>query len=235
VGYEGIAFGAFDTLVRSGLPYPRGAYGTVPASHPDGGQVAIVHHLPVRHVDRYRASAVGTWDAHDDFTEAELNTHTATFQLRVDQPGRLQRISWHYREPLEDGQKVAALVRIGDSPTWDTSPDVDGLGGEVSQTDRLWGVLSSGDGTEHGELIPYTMYSDWREYRPVVNDGETIYVRFYFDLGDTHAYNLSYAGGVVQDDGWANMVQVDDVTVELMPEGRTYPKTTLRQSWVQKP
>jgi hypothetical protein len=118
---------------------------------------------------------------------------------------------------------VTVLVLIDDD-----DPDIDTrLWSEVPQSadaPLLWGEVCSGDGTQTGEI--------WCNRTPVTTSVE---VRFYFDLSETHAYKSGYdtdgpggpdtdplTGTVLPDEGWDNMVELDEVGIEMVPQQMTF-------------
>jgi hypothetical protein len=207
--------------------FPRGAFGTTPGDHIAGD---IVRLLPVRHPDHYRAEVnPGTWDEHQGYSVGQLTSQTSTIAFTVGEPSRLKRVWWRFREPLEDGQRVAVLVMVDDGGAldWNSLPEEDGDGNPETSTDLLWGYLEATDGAEWGQMAPLH-----NGVSPNVTS--KVEVRFLFDLGGTSAYNtvgrLDSGGqpfGTFQvfpdaGDGWLNMVEVDEVGVEILTDPQTF-------------
>ena len=98
--------------------------------------------------------------------------------------------------------------------------DDDGDGLDYTSTDELWGTIFSADGEQDGVLDLWTTSGE----RPTVNS--SVEVRFYFDLGDTHAYNkwldLTDPLNPVVRDGWSNMVELDEVVIEMVPRPMSF-------------
>ncbi len=213
--------------------YPRGAYGTtIPAlAHAAG---AIVRHLPVRHPDRYREedpASPGPWTQHVNYTEAQLDGQMCMVSFPIDRAGKLKKVSWEFKNALEDGQKVAVLVRIDDPVNvgWNANPydddpeDVLVFGSQNDSTskDLLWGTISA-DPDGSGELTVYKWIDPSAGTYGYPTATSKVEVRFYFDLGDTHPYGYSYSGGVPTADGWQNMVEIDKVQIEMEAESGSY-------------
>jgi hypothetical protein len=193
--------------------YPRGAYGTAIRDHAVG---AVVRHLPVRHLDRYRAETTpGTWNFHTTYDPAatgpsgclQLNGDMCMLSYTVTHAGKFSGVKWWFRKPLEDNQKVAVLVLIDPvdpGVAWNTVPD---------NVNRLFGKVCDSSTPQQDQLIA----------TGDVPVAATVEVRFYFDLGSTHAYNttLDLSGGApgvpTPNAGWSDMVQVDHVEVDMVP------------------
>jgi len=201
--------------------YPRGAYGTNVAGHSAG---ALVRYVPVRHVDRYRANDVegdgDPWDGHQAYESLDGDMCTVKFTLPC--PGRLRRIFWRFRNELEDGQKVAVLLRTDDGVAWNADPDDLDDGDDGTSGDGLWGTLVDEHDDQSGWLDLYSVAADGTHYHPIVSGSAQ--VRFYFDLGDASVYRHSYdtVNDVVEQEGWVNMIELDTVGVEMVPESETF-------------
>jgi hypothetical protein len=131
------------------------------------------------------------------------------YSYTVTHSGQLSGVWWRFKTPLEDDQKVAVLVLADDD---DDDGDTRFWGEIPSSTDapKLWGKVSEGDGTVGGEI--------WCG-RPDVNKVEA---RFYFDLGDSHAYNVDADTAMSLSAGWSNMVELDVIAIQMVPESVTY-------------
>jgi len=210
--YEGVAG---DDLTREER-YPRAAYGTAQAAHSSG---ALVRHLPVRHLDRYRAGT--DWASHSAY--ADLDGDVCRVEYRVPYEGWLRRAFWRFREPLESGQKVAVLLRLDDTAWTENPDDVTGDYDGYSE-DRLWGTLC--DAGQSGFLNLYSVEDgadpSSARWRPVAG-AQGVEVRFYFDLSETHPYRFEYVPGTgVQANGWARVPELDVIGVEMVPESGAY-------------
>lgn len=198
---------------------PRGAYdtGAYIGVHSAG---AVVRHVPVRHLDRYRVEDqlyVGPWAKHQAYSDAQLGADMCMLSVNVNHAGQVRRVAWRFKEPLEDGQKVAVLVLIDDAVDWNTNPNDDGDGLDTTSGDMLWGTIIQEPAPLDGELVLHTATGD----HPTVNT--TVEVRFYFDLGDTSAYNFSYDPALgPQQTGWTNMVELDEVVIEMVPRPMSF-------------
>jgi len=190
--------------LRLGGGYRRGCYNTAAAGHAAGD---IVRHVPVRHLDRYQ---VGTaWGNHTGYTGAELGGDMCMYSFSVDRPGRLRTVRWRFKEPLEEGQQVAVVVKIDDTEPWNTNPD-------ASAADNIWGRICN-----EGDQEDVLSLSNGAGERPVVNT--RVEVRFYFDLSETEPYSTTYeAGAPVPGGGWSEMVELDEVRIEMVPEPMTF-------------
>jgi hypothetical protein len=188
-----------------GSAYPRGAYNTAMASH---NAAAIVRLLPVRHLDRYR------WATHTTYDDAQLGANMCMFSFSVPHAGRLNKVSWRFKNTLEPGQKVAVLVSIDGTTPWETDPS--DTADERISGDFLWGTICDSTSPQDGSLVTYDLAM---EHPTVTNYVE---VRFYFDLGSTNAYNRQLVGGVPMVNGWSNMVEIDKAEIEMVPESTTF-------------
>jgi len=217
------------TAAAGGSPYPRGAYGTTEAGH---AARTVVRHLPVRHLDRYREEdpgSPGAWTQHVNYSEAQLDAQMCMVSFPVYRAGKLNNVSWQLREPLEDGQKVAVLVRIDDAVAWNIAPEGDLTigpeevdGSDSTSNDLLWGTIIRDGDPAAGSLDIYHVVGGVSQYPTATSKVE---VRFYFDLGETHPFNTGYdsvAGNPVPNAGWTNMIEIDEVTLEMLPESVTY-------------
>ena len=128
------------------------------------------------------------------------------FDFSVNHGGDLRRVWWRFKEPLQDDQKVAVVVVIDGSESWNTNP-------EAFTTDKIWGTVCEGDGTEDGVL---DIYTDTGE-RPTANIG--VEVRFYFDLSKTQPYGTTYVSGAPVP---SKMVELDEVGLEMVPQPMTF-------------
>lgn len=175
--------------------FPRGAYGTLPADHTILPQAPVVRHLPVRHLDRYRAeTAANTWNMHTQYTGPQLGNDMCMLTYLVTHPGKLSGVYWRFKKPLEDNQKVAVLVLVDNDVAWQTNPAASG--------DKLFGKLSQGNISEDK--------LNWLDFGGPVDVANNVQVRFYFDLSGAHAY------------GWSNMAEVDRLQVEMVPTPTTF-------------
>jgi len=240
IGDEIIGYSGKDT---SGAPHlllrpataagvsacPRGAYGTTEAGHAAG---AVVGHLPVRHPDRYRAEdTAGTWDVHTTYSQAQLDAQMCMVSFPIYRAGKLKKVSWEFKEPLEDGQKVAVLVRIDDAVAWNANPyddaaeDVAVFGSQNPETslDLLWGTMSA-DPDPDGELAIYKWIDPGAGTYGYPTATSKVEVRFYFDLGDTHPYRYEYIPGIGPSaaPGLGNMIEIDQVQIEMEAESGVY-------------
>jgi hypothetical protein len=229
IGDEIIAYGS--VLTGAGWPslerplngngvgvYPAGAFDTTQSGHV---AASLVRHLPVRHVDRYRETEHELYDA--AWLDSSMCMFQATYNAGVG--ADVSYVWWELKEDLEPGQQLIVLVNldaydVATNPTgvaWNEDPDDDSDGKDETSGDYLWGTVFT---TGSSGKLPLLMPDGSGGYvRPQTQTGN-VEVRFYYDLSQTKPYNFSYdsATDTVDDDGWKQMIQLDKVGIEMVPQ-----------------
>jgi hypothetical protein len=209
--------GALNTISITDPAYRRGCYNTTAAGHAAATTVEL---LPVREVDRYRATDVTDWDHHTAYGGTVVDDATSMAMLSWVIPNsagaQVSNVEWTLKDPLSGGQKVAVLVNLDTTnplDDWGLNPTNPPLAPNTS-TDSLWGTITQTDAVQTDQL--YLISSPSIAHPTAITNVE---VRVYFDLSGQNVYNHTYneaTGAVVS--APHKPLELDSVSVELVPQ-----------------